>query len=60
MFNKKFEDLRLAIKKRDEERYELLKEEIKKLRDTIEHYLTLFFESTSSKAQTNYSNLQMY
>ena len=60
MFYKNFEKFKLALKKREEERYEQLKEEVRKTRDTIEHFLTLFFESTSSKAQTNYTNLQMY
>ena len=60
MFYKNFEKFKLALKKREEERYEQLKEEIRKMRDNIEHFLTLFFESTASKAQTNYSNLQMY
>ena len=60
MFYKNFEKFKLALKKREEERYEQLQEEIKKMRDNIEHFLKLFFECTTSKAQTNYSNLQMY
>ena len=60
MFYKNFEKFKLALKKRDEERYEELKKEVKTTRDKIEHFLTLFFESTSSKAQTSYVNLQMY
>ena len=55
-----FEEFKLALKKREEERYAKLQEEIRKMRDNIEHFLTLFFECTTSKNQTNYSNLQMY
>ena len=60
MFYRNFEKFKLAQKKREEERYEQLKEEVRTTRDKIEHFLTLFFESTSSRAQTNYSSLQMY
>ena len=55
-----FEDFKLALKKRDEERYAKLQEEIRRLRDNIEKVLTMFFESTTSKAQTRYSGLGMY
>lgn len=57
---KNFEKLKLALKKREEENYAKLQEEVRKLRDSIEHFLTVFFESTSSKAQTNYRGLEMY
>ena len=60
MFYKNFEKFKLALKKRDEENYKQLKEEVKKMRDTIEHFLTLFFECTTSKAQTKYTELGMY
>ena len=55
-----FEKFKLALKKREEERYAKLQEEIRKLRDNIEKVLTMFFESTTSKAQTRYSGLGMY
>ena len=55
-----FEDFKLALRKREEERYAKLQEEIRKLRDNIEKVLTMFFESTTSKAQTRYSGLGMY
>ena len=55
-----FEEFKLALKKREEERYAKLQEEIKKLRDNIEKVLTMFFESSTSKAQTRYSELGMY
>lgn len=60
MRNTSFERLKAAIKRKEEEQYVKLKEEIIKLRDNIEYYLTLFFESTSSQAKTNYSGLEMY
>lgn len=55
-----FEEFKLALKRREEERYAKLQEEIKKLRDNIEKFLTLFFESTTSKSQTTYTSLGMY
>ena len=60
MKNKTFENLKKALKKREEENYARLREEILKLRNNIEHFLTVFFESTSGKAQTNYQGLEMY
>ena len=60
MFYRNFEKFKQALKKREEERYEQLKEEVRTTRDKIEYFLTLFFESTASKAQTSFSNLQMY
>ena len=55
-----FEEFKLALKKREEERYTKLQEEIKKMRDNIEKALETFFETTTSKAQTRYSGLGMY
>jgi len=55
-----FDEFKRALKKREEERYAKLKEEIAKLRENIEAFLTLFFESTTSKSQTNYNGLSMY
>lgn len=55
-----FEDLRRALKKREEERFNALKKEIKQLRDKIEKLLTLFFESSAGQAQVNYSGLEMH
>ena len=60
MKNITFENLKKALKKREEENYARLREEILKLRDNIEHFLEVFFESTASKAQTNYQGLEMY
>ena len=34
-----FEEFKLALKKRDEERYAKLQEEIRKMRNNIEHFL---------------------
>ena len=55
-----WEKFKQALKKREEEKYEALKAEVKKLRENIEKMLTLFFESTTSKSQTNYSGLGMF
>lgn len=55
-----FEKLKKALKKREEEQYNALKKEVKQLREKIEHALTMFFESSTSRAQTNYHGLEMY
>ena len=55
-----FQKFKLALKKREEEQYARLQEEIRKMRDNIEHFLTLFFESTAGRSQTNYNGLEMY
>ena len=49
MFYKNFEKFKLALKKREEENYKQLQEEIKKMRDNIEHFLTLFFACCTFK-----------
>ena len=55
-----WEKFKQALKKREEERYEALRKEVIKMRDNIERMLTMFFESTASKSQTNYSGLGMF
>ena len=55
-----FERLKKVLKKKQEARFRLLKREIRHMRDNIEKALTMFFECSTSKAQTNYSGLQMY
>ena len=55
-----FEKLKAALKRREEERYEALKKEVKTLRQRIEEALEMFFESTASQSQTHYSGLEMH
>ena len=55
-----FEKFKQALKRKEEENYAKLQEEIKKVKENIEHFLTLFFECTSSQARTGYSGLDMY
>jgi hypothetical protein len=55
-----FEEFKLLLQRKREENYKKLLEEIKVLKANIEHFLTLFFESTTSKTQTMYTNLQMH
>ena len=54
------EEFKLALQKKREENYQKLLEEIRVLKKNIEHFLTLFFESTTSQTQTRYTNLQMH
>ena len=55
-----YEKFKQALKRRQEESYELLMQEVKKVKETIERLLTLAFESSASQARTNYTGLEMY
>ena len=55
-----FERLKEVLKKREQERFEALKKEVRQLRDKIEKALELFFESSAGQAQTHYSGLEMH
>jgi hypothetical protein len=60
MYNEKFENLKKALRRKEEENYAKLREEVKKVRATIEKILTMILESSASVAKTNYSGLEMY
>ena len=55
-----FEKFKQALKKREEEKFQALKKEIKDLRDKIEKALEMFFESSAGRAQTNNRGLGMH
>lgn len=55
-----FEKFKQALKKREEERYQALRKEVKDLKNKIERALEMFFESSTGRAQTNYRGLEMY
>ena len=55
-----FERFKEALRKREEDRFEALKAEVKKVRAVIEKILTMCLESTSNLARTNYNGLDMY
>lgn len=55
-----FERFKQALKKKREEEYAKLQLEVKKMKQTIERFLTLAFECTASQAKTNYSGLEMH
>lgn len=55
-----FEKFKQALKKREEERYQALRKEVKELKNKIEKGLEMFFESSTGRAQTNYRGLEMY
>ena len=55
-----FERLKKVLKKKQEARFRLLKREIRHMRDNIDKALTMFFESTSGRAQTNYTGLESF
>ena len=55
-----FEKFKQALKKREEEKFQSLKKEVRDLRDKIEKSLEMFFESSAGRAQTNYIGLEMH
>ena len=50
---------RIALTKAEEERQEELKQDIAKVRNTVEKILTMAMECTANKARTNYAGLEM-
>ena len=52
--------LKEALKRREEQRFEELKAEVRKVRNTIEKLLTMAFENSANLARTNYSGLEMH
>ena len=55
-----FEKFKQALRIREEEKFQALKKEVRELRCKIEKALEMFFESSTGRAQTNYTGLQMY
>lgn len=55
-----YKKFKATLKKYEEIRYQELRTEINKVKAFIEKMLTRFFESSTSKAQCNYSGLEMY
>ena len=55
-----YEKFKEALKRREEEAYAALKDEVAKVRDNVEKMLALFCESSANQARTNYSGLEMY
>lgn len=55
-----YERFKEALRKREEEAFVALKDEVAKVRDNVEKMLVLFCESSAHQARTNYSGLEMY
>lgn len=55
-----YEKFKQALKKRQEESYAMLLQEVKKMKETIEKILSLILETSASDARSNYSGLEMY
>jgi len=59
MYRFDYKEFKMALKRYEEKKFEELKAEIKKMKESIEKMLTLCFESSASQARTNYSGLDM-
>ena len=55
-----FQKNKNALKQSEEERQEILKKDIEKVRAAVEKFLTMAMENTASVARTQYSGLEMF
>ena len=55
-----FKKFQKALKKAEEERQQELKQDIAKVRSTVEKILTMAMENTANTARTNYAGLEMF
>ena len=53
------EKFKNALKKVEEEKYEELQKDVKKVRNTIEKILKMALENTAQLARTNYCGMDM-
>lgn len=55
-----FEKFKNALKKVEDEKYAVLQEDIKKVRNVVEKILTMAFENTAQVSRTNYAGMEMF
>ena len=55
-----FEKFKNALKKNEEQRYEQLKDDVKKVRNVVEKILTMAMENSANKARASYAGLDMF
>ena len=55
-----FEKFKNAIKRNEEQRYEELRKDVKKVKNIVEKILTMAMENTANKARTSYAGLDMF
>jgi len=54
-----YENFKVALKKVEEERFELLKKDIEIVKAKVERILTLCLESSANISRTNYAGVDM-
>lgn len=55
-----FEKFKLALKNIEEEKYAVLQEDVKKVRNVVEKVLTMAMENTASVSRRSYAGLDMF
>ncbi|MBS4760792.1 MAG: hypothetical protein KHX03_08865 [Clostridium sp.] len=55
-----FEKFKMALKKAEEQKYEELQKDLKKVRNVVEKILTMAMENTANVARTKYAGLEMF
>ena len=55
-----FEKFKMALKKAEEQMYEELQKDLKKVRNVVEKILTMAMENTANVARTKYAGLEMF
>ena len=55
-----FEKFKMALKKAEEQKYEELQKDLKKVKTVIEKILSMAMENTASVARTKYAGLEMF
>ena len=56
----RFEKFKNALNKVEEQRYQELQNDVKKVRDVVEKVLTMAMESTANVARTQYTGLEQF
>ncbi len=55
-----FEKFKMALKKAEEQKYEELQKDLKKVKTVIEKVLSMAMENTANVARTKYAGLEMF
>ena len=55
-----FEKFKMALKNAEDQKYEELQQDLKKVKNVVEKILTMAMENTANVARTKYAGLEMF
>ena len=55
-----FEKFKMALKNAEDQKYEELQQDLKKVKNVVEKILTMAMENTANVARTRYAGLEMF